>query len=97
MRYPKRDLLLDGVLSGAGDEEASLLNGLRVGNLESIEIDASEDNGRVGGAVLAYGLGVVRVRGLKLCPTSELLVLTEEFHLGLLSAGLAEDRGRRVF
>ena len=68
-----------------------------MGNLDSIETDASEDNGRAGGAVLAYGLGVVRVRGLKLWPTSELLVLTEEFHLGLLSMGLAEERGRRVF
>lgn len=50
LRNPKRErLLLEGVFSGIGDEEASLLSGLRVGNLESRDAGVSEDAERTGG------------------------------------------------
>ena len=52
---------------------------------------------RTGVALLfAYGLGVVRVKGLKLWPTSKSRVLAVLLHRGRLSAALETDRGARL-
>lgn len=73
----------DGVASGIGDEDDARLRGLRIGSLEDAGV--KEDTERMGGVVvLAYGLGVVSVSGLKLCPVSTSAVFVEAFHLGRL-------------
>ena len=77
-RRSLKDILLaglDGVRSRLGDE-GSARKGLRmVGSLDPIGA-AREECDRTGlGVVFAYGLGVVRVRGLKLWPVSTLLAL----------------------
>jgi hypothetical protein len=95
-RNDKRDEpCLDGESSGIGDLEPSRPRGLRrVGILEFAEFGVSDETLRVTpGDPLWYGLGVVMLRGLKLCPTSESFVLTELFQRGRLSARLELDRG----
>lgn len=97
-RKESRDaLFLGGVSSGIGDDEVALPNGLRRGSFEPPEAEVIEDAERTElGVFLAYGLGVVRVRGLKLCPTSESFVFVDVFHRGRPSAMLELDLGRRV-
>src|SRR6266699_1206950 len=68
------DAVLDGVSSGIGDDEPARLSGLRRGSLDAAELGVRVDGGREVTGVLAYGLGEVRLRGLKLCPVSTLSV-----------------------
>jgi hypothetical protein len=81
---------LEGVGSGIGEAEAARLRGLRMGSLDDAGV--REDTERtVFGVVLAYGLGVVRVSGLKLWPVSISAVLVDVFQRGRL---LATEFGR---
>jgi len=81
--------LLVGVSSGIGDADDSRVKGVRrFGALEppGEEVPGvNEDGGRTMGDVfLAYGLGHVSVKGLKLWPMPTSVVLVELFHLGRL-------------
>lgn len=87
-RNARREFVVrDGVvlLSGGGDEVLSRPSGDRRGILDSEALDRLErESVGVGVGVLrACGLGVVRLRGLKLWPMIVSLVFTLEFHLGL--------------
>lgn len=83
-RRSLNDILLagfDGVKSGFGDG-VDARSGLCIDILDAMGA-AREDWHRPGlGDLLAYGLGVVRVRGLNLWPTSRLFVFVEMFHFG---------------
>jgi hypothetical protein len=75
---------LEGVSSGMGDSDAARLTGVRrVGSFELDEVGVSDDADRcVVGVFLAYWLGVVKLRGLKLWPVSTEFVLIEGFQRG---------------
>jgi hypothetical protein len=89
-------VFLEGV-AGSGEEEASLARGLRIGSLDSREPGVREDADLIGvGVFLAYGLGVVRLSGVKLWPRSESVVFVDEFHRGRLLATLEAERGSLV-
>ena len=84
------DLRVPGRRGEPGREEE--VSGLGAGILLAPGEAGSERVGLVirlvFGGCLRYGLGVVRFRGLKLCPNGLSLVFVEEFHLGRLSTGL---------
>jgi hypothetical protein len=62
-----------------------------------VELGVRDGVDRTGvGLLLAYGLGVVKVKGLKLCPVSLSRSLAELFHRGRLSARFDTDRGIRL-
>lgn len=97
-RNDNRDELnLEGDSSGIGDTVPARLNGpRRTGNFEFCELGVRDDADRTGvGLLLAYGLGVVKLKGLKLCPVSLSDVLTEPFQRGRLSPRLDTDLGMR--
>lgn len=66
-RKERRGEFLEGVPSGIGEADASRERGLRrVGSLDAEEGVKAEAERTGVGIFLAYGLGVVRLRGLKL-------------------------------
>jgi hypothetical protein len=85
-----------GVLSEIGEEVLSRLRGDLRGIFDSWDEALDLLECVRGGPSRACGLGVVRLRGLKLCPMIVSLVLTLEFHRGLPSEGPeTEGRGKR--
>lgn len=81
--------------SGRGDALEALPSGLRnVGSFELDEEGVRAEVDRTGvGVFLAYGLGVVNVKGLKLWPVSTSDVLVDAFHFGRLDS---EEGDREV-
>lgn len=79
-----------GVLpdGGIGDSDTALRG---VGSFEPAEAGVMDEADRGVAGVFAYGLGVDRESGLKLCPVSTLVVFTEPLHRGRLST---TDGGR---
>jgi len=74
-----------GVSSTCGDSDVALASGLRnVGSFDPLaEPGVTEETDLwVMGLLFEYGLGVVRLRGLKLWPVSIPEVLVDPFHLG---------------
>jgi hypothetical protein len=82
-----------GVSSGIGDADDDRFRGLRPDGSLVPDEGVSEDADRPTGVLLAYGLGVVRVKGLKLWPTPMSAVLVELFQRGLL---FRADSGREA-
>jgi hypothetical protein len=84
-------------VSDAGEETPSEPIGLRSGILDSLDNGVCTDMERAEFVKdwlgRAWGLGVVKLRGLKLCPTKLSDVFTLEFHGGL-SLLLVEKPGR---
>jgi hypothetical protein len=76
-----------------GDDEAARLSGLRRGNFDSFDIPSAEEERIVAPAGLAYGLGLVRLIGLKLWPVSTSEAFVELFHFGRVSVEVG--RGMR--
>lgn len=73
--------VLVGVSSTLGYSDIARPRGLRgCGSFDREEGVSDEDDRCVKGVRLAYGLGVVRLSGLKLCPVS--MPLVDEFQAG---------------
>ena len=93
-RKERRGEFLEGVPPGIGEADASRERGLRrVGSLDAEEGVKAEAERTGVGIFLAYGLGVVRLRGLKLWPVSMSPVFVEPFHFGLWAK---EEDGRDI-